>query len=77
MFFTPLSDLLVGEYHELFDQLVSIVSFPFFDIYWSLLYSFFPIILELKIYLRRLECDFPFFSASFFEEMVEGGRYRY
>lgn len=70
MFFAPLRYLFVREYHELFNQLVGVIAFSSFDIFWSFLYSTLYIIFEVKIYLRRLECDFPFFSSTLFENMI-------
>ena len=69
--FAPLGYFFVGEHHELLDQLMGIIAFPFFDIDWSFLYSVLPSTLEVKIYFSRLECDFPFFSSAFFEDMIE------
>lgn len=77
MMLTPLRHFFIREYHEFFDELVSIITLSSLDIYWSFLYSDLRTILEVKIYLRRFKRDFAFFSSTLLENMVEGGCYFY
>ena len=69
---TPLCHLFIRKYHEFFDELVRIISFPFFDIEGC----FFDVsgrmyFLKLKVDFCRLESDFSLFAAAFFENAVE------
>ncbi len=74
---TPLRHFFIREYHELFDELVCVIAFSPFYLFWSFLYSDLCTILEVKIYLRRFKRDFAFFSSTLLENMVEGGCYFY
>jgi len=43
MVMTPFCDFFIREYHEFFDELVSIIAFAFLDIYWSFCLSNHPL----------------------------------
>ena len=68
---TPFRHFFIREYHELFDQLVGIVAFSFFYLFWGFCRSAYCFATKIKIYLRRLECDLSFFSSTLFEDMIE------
>lgn len=70
--FTPFCHFFIGKNHEFLDELVSIISFSFFDTKRSFDNIIFCIsISKIKIDLRRFKRNFSFFSSTFFEDIIE------